>query len=342
MKLKASDIAQVVNGRLIGNPDMTITGAAGLNEAGASDVSFVFNPKYVKHLAKSKAGLLLMAEEIPRCKAAQVIVKNPHLAFAKVLELRENELKPSMPSGIHTTAIVAPDAKIGNNVSIGPFAVIEPGSSIGEGTRIGAYTYIGHGSHIGKKCLFYPHVTIRERVHVGNNVIIHPGAVLGSDGFGFVPGHEGHYKIPQLGIVIIGDDVELGANVTIDRATTGKTSIGKGTKLDNLVHIAHNVHVGDHCFMAAQVGIAGSTTIGNFVTIAGQAGVSGHLTVSDGVTIAGQAAVIGDVPPKEIVSGYPARPHRDAMKVYALTQRLPDLFSDVKEIKNILLETKNP
>ena len=340
--MKASDIAKLVNGRLIGNPDLDIAGAAGLEDAKASDVSFVFNPKYVKHLATTKAGVLLLSEEAENCKPAQIIVKNPHMAFAQVLNVLEKEVRPAFPSGIHASAIIAAGSKIAKDAAVGPGVVVEAGASIGNGTRVGANSYIGHCSRIGKNSLIYPNVTIRENTAIGNNVIIHSGAVLGSDGFGFVPSSDGHYKVPQIGSVEIADDVEIGANVTIDRATTGKTKIGKGTKIDNLVQIAHNVKIGEHCFIVAQAGIAGSTVIGDHVTIAGQAGVSGHLTIGDNVTIAGQAAVIGDVPAREIVSGYPARPHREAMKVYALSQKLPELFDEVKEIKNMLLEIKNP
>ncbi len=342
MNMKASQIAELVTGRLIGDPDLVVTGAAGLDEAGHSDVSFVFNPKYVKHLSKSKAGVLLLGEEVANCNAVQIIVKNPHLAFAQILTILEKEIRPSFAPGIHPKAVVAGDAKIAKNVYVGPGVVIEPGVSIGENTHIGANSYIGHSSRIGSNTRIYPNVTIRENVKVGNNVIIHPGTVLGSDGFGFVPSPAGHFKVPQIGSIEIADDVEIGANVAIDRATTGKTKIGKGTKIDNLVQIAHNVKIGEHCFIVAQVGIAGSTVLGDFVTIAGQAGVSGHLKIGDGVTIAGQAAVIGDVPAKEIVSGYPARPHREAMKVYALSQKLPELFEEVKDIRNMLLEIKNP
>jgi UDP-3-O-[3-hydroxymyristoyl] glucosamine N-acyltransferase len=342
MNMKTSDIAQLVSGRLIGDPDLVINGAAGLDEAGQSDISFVFNPKYVKHLSKSKAGVLLLSEEVAACKATQIIVKNPHLAFAQVLTIIEKEIRPSFAPGIHPKAVVAADVKIAKDVYIGPGVVIEPEATIGETSHIGANSYIGHGSRIGKNTHIYPNVTIRENVKVGNNVIIHPGAVLGSDGFGFVPSQAGHFKVPQIGSIEVCDDVEIGANVSIDRATTGKTKIGKGTKIDNLVQIAHNVKIGEHCFIVAQVGIAGSTVLGDFVTIAGQAGVSGHLKIGDGVTIAGQAAVIGDVPAREIVSGYPARPHREAMKVYALSQKLPELFDEVKDIKNMLLDIKNP
>ena len=220
---------------------------------------------------------------------------------------------------------------MGDNVAIGPYVVIEPGATIGSGATIMAHCYIGYSAAVGGQSLLYPSVTIRELVQVGSRVIIHSGTVIGSDGFGFVPGRGGHTKIPQIGTVVIGDDVEIGANTAIDRATTGATTIGKGTKIDNLVHIAHNVHIGEHCFIAGQTGIAGSARIGNFVTFAGQSGAVGHITIGDGATIAGRAAVIGNVAPGETVSGYPARPHREAMKIEVLIRKLPEMYEWFKK-----------
>ena len=242
--------------------------------------------------------------------------------------------KEKHPSGISKNSAVSASAVINKNISIGDFSVISENAEIGSNTIIYPNCYIGRNVKIGEHCLIYPNVTIREDIIVGNNVIIHSGTVIGSDGFGYVPENNTLKKIPQIGIVEIGDNVEIGANVTIDRATTGKTLIGKGTKIDNLVQIAHNVQIGENSIIVAQVGISGSTKIGNGVTIAGQAGLIGHVTIGDGAIVAAQAGVIGDVPPKETVSGYPARPHKQAMKLYALIQKLPELFEELKKLKS--------
>jgi UDP-3-O-[3-hydroxymyristoyl] glucosamine N-acyltransferase len=293
----------------------------------------VANQKYVDHVANTRAGLIFVTDGVTGEGHPHVIVKNPQLAFAKILEVIEKDRSKDCVPGIHSTAIIAPTATLGKDVSIGPYVVIEAGAAIGDRTRVDAHTYIGSRTVIGNDCLVYPRVTIRENVVIGNRVIVHSGTVIGSDGFGFAAGETGPYKIPQIGSVELGDDVEIGANVTIDRATTGRTKIGRGTKIDNLVQIAHNVQIGEHCIIVAQVGISGSTHFGNFVTIGGQAGTVGHITVGDGATIAARSGVIGDIAPRETVSGYPARPHREAMKLQALIHRLPELFVTVKNLR---------
>ncbi|MDI6642137.1 MAG: UDP-3-O-(3-hydroxymyristoyl)glucosamine N-acyltransferase, partial [Elusimicrobiota bacterium] len=233
--------------------------------------------------------------------------------------------------GIHQTAIISKSAKLGENVTIGPYTIIEADVSVGENTVISANCYIGRNSTIGKKCFIYPQVVIRENVTIGNEVIIHSGTVIGSDGFGYFKMQENthmltHIKIPQIGTVEIEDNVEIGACVTIDRATTGKTVIGSGTKIDNLVQIGHNVKIGKNCIIVSQAGIAGSVKIGNNVTIAGQAGIKDHIIIGDGAVVAAQSGVIGDVKHGEIVSGYPARPHKEALKVQAFINKLALTF----------------
>jgi len=332
MKLTAHEIATVVEGTLHGSPDILITGAAGLSEAAASDISFLGNSKYLEQLSKTAAGVVLVPASIEEPDRPVIKVKNPQFAFAKILHIIEQEQNPAEKSGIHSTAIVSSTASIGPDVVIGPYAVIEDGVAIGARTKVSAHCFIGRATRIGDDCFLYPRVTVRNNISIGSRVIIHPGVVIGADGFGFVPGATGHFKIPQIGTVEIGDDVEIGANTTIDRATTDKTRIGKGTKIDNLVMIAHNVQVGEHCFICAQAGIAGSTKIGNFVTMAGQAGITGHATVGDGATLAAKSGVIGNVAPKEVVSGYPARPHREALKIQALLHRLPEIYERIKKL----------
>ena len=333
MKLSAKEIAVLVEGKLYGDPDTVVTGAAGLDEATAADVSFLGNPKYLSLVFTTKAGVLFLSEKIEGLKQAVIAVKNPQLAFAKVLTVIEKEKKPVTEKGVNSTAMIGRNVKLGHEITIGPFTVVEDNAHIGNSTKVLAQVFVGEGSKIGHGCLIYPNVTIRENVIIGNNVIIHSGTVIGSDGFGFVPSSSGHFKIPQLGGVEIGDDVEIGANVAIDRATTGTTKIGKGTKIDNLVHIAHNVQIGEHCLITGQNGFAGSSVIGNFVTFGAQAGVAGHIKIGDGATIAGRSGVISDVGPNEVVSGFPARRHKDEMKKLAIMNKLPEIYKHFKEQK---------
>jgi len=333
MKLTAKEIASLVEGKVYGNPDTIVTGAAGLEEAQGTDVSFLGNPRYLSFVKETKAGIVILPQEIKGLKRTFITAKNPQLAFAKILTVIENERKSLVEKGVHSTAIVGRDVKMGHEITVGPYAVLEDKVSIGNSSKISAHVFIGAGSKVGHGCLIYPNVTILENTSIGNNVIIHSGTVIGSDGFGFVPGEKGHFKIPQLGSVEIGDDVEIGSNVSVDRATTGKTRIGKGTKIDNLVQIAHNVQIGEHCIITSQNGFAGSSVVGNFVTFGAQAGVAGHLKIGDGATLAARAGVISDIGPGEIVSGFPARRHKDEMKKLAMLNRLPEMYEHFKKQK---------
>ncbi len=333
MKLTAKEIAAMVEGKLYGDPDTIVTGAAGLEEAETSDISFLSNAKYLRYINDTKAGVVIIPQEIKGLKRTLITAKNPQLAFAKVLTVIDRERKSAVEKGIHSTAVIGHEVKLGHDITVGPYAVIEDNASIGNSSKISAQVFVGAGSKIGHGCLIYPNVTILENTVIGNNVIIHSGTVVGSDGFGFVPGEKGHFKIPQLGTVEIGDDVEIGSNVSIDRATTGKTRIGKGTKIDNLVQIAHNVQIGEHCIITAQNGFAGSSVVGNFVTFGAQGGVGGHLKVGDGVIAAARAGIINDIESGQTVSGFPARPHRDEMKKLAVLNRLPEIYEEYKKSK---------
>jgi len=328
MNLTVKEITTLTDGRTNGIYEIAITGAAGLDEAGPTDISFIANPKYASKVANSKAGLIFITDEFKTNKPA-IIVKNPQLAFAKVLTVLAEDILPDYKPLIHQQACVSKSAKIAPGVHIGPFVVIEDNVQVGEDTVIVANTFIGSNTKIGANSLIYPNVTIRENIIIGQRAIIHPGVVIGGDGFGFV-GAKKHFKIPQIGTVEIGDDVEIGSNCAIDRATIGKTKIGSGTKIDNMVHFAHNVIVGENCIICGQSGIAGSAKIGDYVTMAAQSGITGHVSVGDNTIVAARAAVIGDVRPNQIVSGFPARPHREAMKVEALIRKLPDLFEKIK------------
>jgi UDP-3-O-[3-hydroxymyristoyl] glucosamine N-acyltransferase len=264
-----------------------------------------------------------------------VRVADPSLAFAQVMAL----FYPAPvrhPQGIHPAAVISPKSRLGKNVGVGACAVIEDGAVIGDNSIIYAGCYIGCDVRIGRDCIFYPHVALRERVTVGDRVFIQSGTVVGSEGFGYAK-VDGKYRlIPQVGTVVIEDDVEIGANVTIDRARFDKTVIGRGTKIDNLVQIAHNVTVGEDSIIVAQAGISGSTRIGHNVTIAGQAGLVGHIEIGDGAILAAKAGISKSVPPGAMVSGYPARPHNEMLRINAALQRLPEMVKTLAELKKRL------
>ncbi|MEI6034124.1 MAG: UDP-3-O-(3-hydroxymyristoyl)glucosamine N-acyltransferase [Verrucomicrobiae bacterium] len=312
---------------------LEISGLASLDDSNPGDLAFFGNPKYLRSLRRSRATAVLVphgfGEEVP---ATRIWVDDPAAAFAGLLaEFAPPEIP--RPSGIHPSAIIAPDAEIPSDVAIGPFAVIEAGVRIGARTIVGAHSYIGHWAVLGEDCRLHANVTIRERCVLANRVTLHSGVVIGSDGFGYEFHDGSHRKIPQTGIVQIEDDVEIGANSTIDRARFGRTWIRKGTKIDNLVQIAHNVTVGEHCILCSQVGISGSTRLGNFVTLAGKVGLSGHIELGDGVIFGAMSAIAKDVPAKSIMFGAPARPIREYKSTYALLKNIHKLYARVKELE---------
>lgn len=333
--MKLSGLALQIDGVLTGDGAVDICGVAGIREAGSGDVSFIANPRYAPEAASTKASAVIVAEDwAGNCPAALIRVKNPDVAFARAAMLFYIPA-PAPASGVHPSAVVAKDVGLGSGVSIGPLCVVEPGAKIGAGTVISAQCYIGCRSVIGEKSFLYPQVSLRESVKIGNRAIIHNGTVIGSDGFGYSVDGEGiRTKIPQIGTVEIGDDVEIGANVTIDRARFGKTKIGNGVKIDNLVQIAHNVIIGDHVVIVAQVGIAGSTSIGDKVVLAGQCGVAGHLHVGAGAVIGAKAAVIKDVEPGAYVLGAPAMPAAKFKRNQAGIMLLPKLKERVAELQD--------
>jgi UDP-3-O-[3-hydroxymyristoyl] glucosamine N-acyltransferase len=328
-----SDIVRLLDGELVGNGQMEITGCAGLKEAKEGDLSFLANPKYEPLAKESKASVIIVPRQTSLPGKVVIRVDHPSLAFSIVINHLLKDAPPLINPGIHPTAIIAKDAVLGKDVAIGPYVVIEPKAVIGAGTKIYAHSYIGHGSKIGINGLIYPSVVIRDGIIIGNNVIIHSGTVIGSDGYGYVTVEGKHMKIPQIGTVVIEDDVEIGANVTIDRARFEKTVIGEGTKIDNLVHIAHNVTIGKHCLIVAQVGISGSTHIGNHVILAGQAGIVGHLTIGDGAVVAAQSGVSKSIKAGAQVFGSPAQPLRDAFKNNAHIQRLDHYVATIQDLK---------
>ena len=310
-----------------------ISGLASLDDSNPGDLAFFGNPRYIRSLRKSQATAVLVphgfGEEVT---PTRIWVNDPGAAFAALLP---TFVPPeiSFPPGVHPTAVVHPETTLGEGVFIGAYAVIEPGAKIGARSSISAHAYVGHGVQIGEDCRIYPHVTIRERCTLANRVILHPGVVIGADGFGYELRDGAHQKIPQTGIVQIENDVEIGANSTVDRARFGRTWIRKGTKIDNLVQIAHNVTVGENSILCAQVGISGSTRVGNFVTLAGKVGVNGHIEIGDGAIIGAMSGVPKSIKPGAIVIGAPARPMKDYKISLALLNRLAALFDRVKKLE---------
>lgn len=317
-----------------------IRGVSGIKEASPGDITFLANPKYLAFLDRTAASAVITSKDIRQAPKPIVRTDNPSLAFTKVVNFIFPD-KIKHPRGIHPSAILGKNVSLGKDVSIGPYTVIEDNVSIGDKSIIYAACYIGYNTRIGCNVLIYPQVAIREEIIIGNNVIIHSGTVIGSDGFGFVTVDGLHRKIPQIGNVIIEDDVEIGAGVTIDRARFDKTVIGAGTKIDNLVHIAHNVLIGKNCLIVAQVGISGSTTLGDNVVLAGQVGTVGHITIGDNVIVMAQSGVSKDIPAGGVVWGYPAKPQDTAKRVNACVQNLPRLYNSVAELKKKIAELES-
>ncbi len=332
--MKLSAIVEHLGGTLEGDGNIEIGAVAGLSEAGEGDLSFLANPKYATQVATTQASAVIVPNDWDRpVRCALVRVKNSDQVFAQAAELFF-EPPPKPRAGIHPSAVVAESAQLADGVSIGANCTIEEGVVIGENTIISPNCYIGYKTTIGANSFFHPLVSIREFAEIGDRVIIHNGAVIGSDGFGYAVQEDGsRVKIPQIGKVVIEDDVEIGANVAIDRARFGRTKIGKGAKLDNLVQIAHNVVIGEHSIVIAQVGISGSTTIGSHAILAGQSGIAGHLTVGDGAIIGAQAGVMKNVASKDFVIGSPAMPHLQFKKMVANTILLPKLKERIKKLE---------
>ncbi|MFH1458594.1 MAG: UDP-3-O-(3-hydroxymyristoyl)glucosamine N-acyltransferase [Candidatus Omnitrophota bacterium] len=332
MRKTLREIAKIIEGEVVGDPDVLITGISGIKEAREGDITFLANPKYATLAETTRASAIITSEDERGLSKPVIRTANPSLAFVKIVEaFLPSEV--NRPQGIHPTAVIGKGVTFGEDVAVGPYTVIEEGVSIGDKTIIYSGCFVGYSSRIGPSALIYPHVSIREQTHIGSRVIIHSGAVIGSDGFGFVTIKGVHHKIPQVGSVEIGDDVEIGANVTIDRARFDKTVIASGTKIDNLVQIAHNVVIGENSIIVSQAGIAGSATIGRGVTLAGQVGIVGHITIGDRAVVMGQSGVTKSIAADTIVWGMPAKPHAFAKRVNACMQNLPKLFETVTQLK---------
>ena len=332
-ELTLQAIAQSLGGSLSG-PDRVVRAVQSLDEAGPQDLSFLAHPRYLPLLETSRAGGVLVPPGVVSPRLSLVVVDHPYVALAQVMALLHPTRRPE--AGIHPNSAVAADCALAPGVSIGPFVSVGRGCRIGERTVLGAGTSLGEEVILGEDCLIHPGVRILDRCRVGNRVIIHAGTVIGSDGFGFALDRGSHLKIPQIGNVTLEDDVEIGANVTVDRATFGTTRIRRGTKIDNLVQIGHNCDIGEDCILVAQVGLSGSVRVGRGTIFAGQSGSVGHIRIGDGVRVGAKSAVTSDLPDGAFVTGHPAREHKEWKKAQASLGRLPELRRRVAELEKRL------
>lgn len=325
------EIAHELLGELLGPDSLPITGLAGLEDAGPQDLSFVVGPKALAAMQASSAGAVLVPVGMEPDRPA-VRVADPHRAFVGLLAAMEPNPDLLFPPGIDATARVAGDADVAEAASVGPYCVIGPGVKLGRGTRLGAHVILEAGVLVGRECTLHGRVTVRYGCLVGDRVIIHPGAVIGSDGFGYLPDPDGMTKIPQVGIAVLEEDVEIGAGSCVDRAKIGRTVVGKGTKIDNLVQIGHNVKIGPHCALSAQVGIAGTTVLESGVVAGGQVGIGDHLKVGTGAQLGGQSGIWRDVPPKATMFGCPALDIKEAFRIAGAMRRLPDMLKSWRKL----------
>ncbi len=330
--LKLHEVAVLVNGELVGDRNLVITGVAGIKEAEKGDITFLANVKYLPFLRQTRASAVIALPETDTGSLPLIRTQNPSQAFTKVVSVFM-PMPPEVTEGIHLSAVISQGAHVGERVSIGPHAVIEEGVHIGEDSIVGAGCVIGRGSSLGRRTRLYPHVILRENTRIGERVIIHSNSVIGSDGFGYESVEGKHLKIPQAGSVEIGDDVEIGACVCVDRGRFRNTRIGRGTKIDNLVQIAHNVIIGEDCLIVSQVGISGSTEVGDRAVIAGQAGLVGHISIGHDAVIGARSGVSKSVPPGTVMLGEPARPIQEQRKLFAAIARLPEFFKEFAELK---------
>ena len=333
MEFTAMELAISIGAQLEGDAHLRVSGCASVASAGPTDVVYVDSPKHLDAAARSRAACVVLGAEMALAGKTLLRAKNPRLAFAKAIGL----MMPAeiIAEGIHATALVAPTAKLAEGVGVGPYTVIEEGVEVGSGSQIGAHCYVGRGAKVGAGCRIYPRVTLYSSVRLGANVVVHSGTVIGSDGFGFVPTENGYEKFPQRGTVEIADDVEIGANTTIDRGALDATRIGRGVKIDNLVQIAHNNEIGEHTVIAGQAGIAGSSSIGKNVIIGGQVGISDHCRIGDGAILVSQSGVAAGkvIRPGMMMFGSPVRPMEKAVEIIGLMGRLPELAKRVRRLE---------
>ena len=341
MEFSAKQIAEFIQGTIVGDENATVHTFAKIEEGMPGAISFLSNPKYTHYIYDTQSSIVLVNKDFEpekEIKATLIKVDNAYESLAKLLNLYEMS-KPKK-TGIDPLAYIAPTAKIGENVYIAPFACVGDNAEIGDNTSLHPHATVGSGAKIGNNCILYPHATVYHDCRVGNNCTLHAGSVVGADGFGFAPSPEGYEKIPQIGITILEDNVEIGANTCIDRATMGATVIRKGVKLDNLIQIAHNVEVGSHTVMASQVGVAGSTKIGEWCMFGGQVGVAGHITVGNRVNMGAQSGVNGSVKDGKQLIGTPPIEFKNYFKSSAVFKKLPDMYLELASLKKEIEELK--
>lgn len=332
--MKLSELAKLIGGDIIGDPDVEITGVSGITEAQTGDITYIHDKKFLRDKSAIHASAVIVKETVEGLSPSMLVVRNPQYIYAKALEVFYK--KPSEHTGISDRAFIGENVILGDKVSVHHFACICDRVVIGAGGTICPGVYIEDGVTIGDNTLIYPNVTIRGNTKIGNNVTIHSGTVIGSDGFGYVMEQGMHYKIPQVGGVIIEDNVEIGSNAAIDRGTTGNTFIGNGTKIDNLVQIAHNVTIGRHAIIVSQVGISGSVEIGNGVILAGQVGVRDHITIGNGAILGAQSGIGGNIPEGQIYSGSPAIPHKSWLRAQSIYSKLPEYIKRIQALERKL------
>ena len=333
MDKSLAEIAELIGGTVIGDATTRISGVNGIKQAGRGELTFVSNLRYLPFLETTHASAAIVGAAVTSAPIPVIQVAKPDVAFWTVLKHVADSEVTHPHAGVHPTAAIGDNVRLGADVAIDAHVRIADGCVIGDGVVLYAGVYIGQDSVIGGNTVVYPNVVIRERVTLGARCIIHGGAVIGADGFGFVPLGKAQFKIPQVGTVVIGDDVEIGANTTIDRATFGRTVVGNGTKIDNLVQIGHNVEIGEHCVISGTTGISGSTIIGNNVMIGGQAGIGGHIDIGDRAIIAARTGVTKSVEPGKMVSGFPMKEHKEDLRIMACISRLPQLARRVHELE---------
>jgi UDP-3-O-[3-hydroxymyristoyl] glucosamine N-acyltransferase len=337
--LKLRDVAAQLECRLEGDGEIEVRQVAAIDTAGPGDLTFFANPKYAAELRTTRASAVILGETAEAAPCAMLRTRHPYLVFARAVEIFAESWRPA--AGVHRLAFVDEGATVAPDASIGPFVSVGAGAVIGARAVVHPHVTIGRHARIGEDCVVHARVSVRERVQIGDRVVLQDGAVIGSDGFGFAPTPDGrHHKIPQLGAVVIEDDVEIGANSAIDRPALGETRIAAGTKIDNLVQVAHGVTIGRHSLIAAQVGIAGSTTLEDNVTLAGQVGVAGHLTIGRGVVATAQTGIPNSVDAGALVSGYPAIPNRDWLKASAIFRKLPEMRRTIAELERRIAEVE--
>lgn len=341
MEFTAQQIAQFVEGKIEGDENATVNTFAKIEEGKEGAISFLSNPKYTHYIYDTKSSVVLVDESVVLehpVSTTLIRVKNAYECVAKLLQMYES-MKPKK-TGVDPLAFVSPKAKVAEDVYVGAFSYIGDGAEVGKGSQIYPHAYIGDGVKIGENALVYPNASIYHGCRLGNNVTVHSGSVIGADGFGFAPSAEGYDKIPQIGIVTIEDNVEIGANTCIDRSTMGSTYVRKGVKLDNLVQIAHNTDIGENTVMSAQVGIAGSAKVGQWCMFGGQVGIAGHITIGDKVFLGAQSGVPGSLKGGQELIGTPPMPPRSYFKSQAIFRRLPDMYKELQDLKKEIEELK--